>query len=147
MSKYIGEIFTFGGTSTPAACIEAGGQAISRTVYAALFAEYGTTYGAGNGTTTFNVPDMRGRVAAGPNTMGGSAALRLAFATGAGATGGDEQVALVSTQVPRLTTIGGDLTDGQASFGNGEYEGEPDPHPNVQPTLILRFLIYTGVSE
>lgn len=41
------------------------GQAVSRTTDAALFARIGTTYGAGNGTTTFNLPDLRDRVAAG----------------------------------------------------------------------------------
>ena len=40
------------------------GQAISRTVYAAAFAEWGTTFGSGDGSTTFNVPDKTGRVSA-----------------------------------------------------------------------------------
>lgn len=53
------------------------GQAVSRTTYAALFAAIGTAYGAGDGSTTFNVPDMRGRVAAGKDDMGGTAAGRL----------------------------------------------------------------------
>lgn len=45
------------------------GQAISRTTYAVLFTRLGTTYGVGDGSTTFNVPDLRGRVAAGRDDM------------------------------------------------------------------------------
>ncbi len=41
------------------------GSAVSRTTYSALFSKIGTRHGAGNGTTTFNLPDRRGRVAAG----------------------------------------------------------------------------------
>lgn len=50
------------------------GQAISRTTYAALFALWGTTYGAGDGTTTFNVPDTRDNTLVGKGTMGGTTA-------------------------------------------------------------------------
>lgn len=53
------------------------GQAISRTQYAGLFAAFGTTYGAGDGSTTFNLPDLRGRVVAGKDDMGGTSANRL----------------------------------------------------------------------
>jgi microcystin-dependent protein len=49
-------------TSAPAGYLLADGTAISRTTYANLFAVIGTTYGAGNGSTTFNLPDFRGRV-------------------------------------------------------------------------------------
>lgn len=44
----------------PAGYLELAGQAISRTTYSALFALFGTTYGAGDGSTTFNLPDLRG---------------------------------------------------------------------------------------
>ncbi len=50
-------------TTAPAGYLLADGSAVSRTTYANLFAVIGTTYGAGNGSTTFNVPDTRGRVA------------------------------------------------------------------------------------
>jgi microcystin-dependent protein len=45
--------------------LECKGDAVSRTTYAALFAVLGTTYGAGDGSSTFNVPDFQGRHAAG----------------------------------------------------------------------------------
>lgn len=51
------------------------GQAVSRTTYAALFALLGTTYGAGDGTTTFNLPDTRDNVLVGKGTMGATAAV------------------------------------------------------------------------
>lgn len=50
------------------------GQAISRTVYSGLFSLVSTTFGVGDGSTTFNVPDLRGRVVAGKDNMGGSSA-------------------------------------------------------------------------
>jgi hypothetical protein len=53
------------------------GQAISRTTYATLFALIGTTYGTGDGSTTFNMPDLRGRVTACPDNMGGTDYLAL----------------------------------------------------------------------
>lgn len=46
--------------TAPAGWIKANGAAISRTTYSALFAAIGTTFGGGNGSTTFNVPDLRG---------------------------------------------------------------------------------------
>src|SRR5690606_25444111 len=68
----------------------------SRTDYARLFAAIGTTFGTGDGVTTFNLPDGRGRVVAGKDNMGGSAAGRLTNAvsggtgTTLGAAGGSE---------------------------------------------------------
>ncbi len=50
---------------------------VSRSTYAGLYAVLGTTYGAGDGSTTFHLPDLRGRVAAGKDDMGGAAAGRL----------------------------------------------------------------------
>ena len=44
----------------PTGFLECNGSAMSRTVYAALFLAIGTAYGAGNGSTTFNIPDLRG---------------------------------------------------------------------------------------
>lgn len=60
LDNFIGLAFINPFTSVPTGFIELEGQAISRTTYAKLFAKYGTMYGAGNGTTTFNLPDYRG---------------------------------------------------------------------------------------
>lgn len=53
------------------------GQAVSRTTYSSLFSVIGTTFGSGDGSTTFNVPDMRGRFPLGQDDMGGSSANRV----------------------------------------------------------------------
>ena len=53
------------------------GQAVSRTTYAGLYNVIGTTYGAGDASTTFNVPDMRGRFPLGQDDMGGTSADRV----------------------------------------------------------------------
>ena len=55
----IGAILAFGGATAPAGWMICNGAAISRTTYAALFAAIGTAFGAGDGSTTFNIPDLR----------------------------------------------------------------------------------------
>jgi microcystin-dependent protein len=55
-----GTVIQFAGSSAPAGYLKANGNAVSRTTYAALFAAIGTTYGTGDGSTTFNLPDLRG---------------------------------------------------------------------------------------
>jgi microcystin-dependent protein len=88
------------------------GQAISRTTYAALFSLIGTTYGSGDGITTFNIPDLRGRMLAGVDNMGGSAASRLTTTyfgsdpTVLGNTGGSENHTLVTAEMPVTTPAG-----------------------------------------
>ena len=62
-----GMIVPYGGAAAPAGWLLCDGRAVSRTAYADLYAVIGTTYGAGNGSTTFTLPDLRGRVAAGAN--------------------------------------------------------------------------------
>ena len=55
-----GAVLYFAGQTAPAGWLKANGAAVSRTAYAALFAAIGTTYGAGDGRSTFNLPDLRG---------------------------------------------------------------------------------------
>lgn len=57
----IGTVLALAHTTIPAGYLECNGVAISRTTYSSLFAVLGTTWGAGNGTTTFNLPDFRGQ--------------------------------------------------------------------------------------
>lgn len=75
----VGAVIDYAGSNAPSTWMFAYGQAVSRTTYAALFAAIGTTYGNGNGSTTFNLPDLRGRVVAGKDNMGGANAGRLSF--------------------------------------------------------------------
>jgi microcystin-dependent protein len=91
------------------------GQPISRTTYAALFSLIGTTYGAGDGSTTFNLPDKTGRV----SVMKEVSATRLTTAGGGvdGATlgaansGNNQNVALVTANLPAYTPAG-NITNG-----------------------------------
>ena len=55
-----GTVVAFGAASTPSGFIHCNGAAIDRALYSDLFAAIGTTFGTGNGSTTFNVPDLRG---------------------------------------------------------------------------------------
>jgi microcystin-dependent protein len=84
------------------------GQAISRATYAALFAMVGTNYGAGDGSTTFNLPDKRGRISVALDTMGGTASGRITAASGgidgtiAGATGGGQTYTMLRSDMPNV---------------------------------------------
>ncbi|RXH15144.1 tail fiber protein [Bradyrhizobium guangzhouense] len=109
----VGALVDFAGSSAPNSNFAlAYGQAISRTTYATLFSLLGTTYGTGDGTTTFNIPDLRGRVVAGKDDMGGSAAGRLTSftitggATGLGNAGGAEGITLTASTLPSLSITG-----------------------------------------
>jgi microcystin-dependent protein len=66
-----GVIKMYGGSSAPSGYLLCQGQAVSRSTYSALFSVIGTTFGAGNGSTTFNVPDLRGAAPAGAGTSSG----------------------------------------------------------------------------
>lgn len=101
----VGAVIDYAGTTPPTGFLLCFGQAVSRSTYAALFAVLGTSFGAGDGSTTFNLPDLRGRVAAGKDDMGGTAAGRLTSAGGVagatqGASGGAQSVTLTEAQMP-----------------------------------------------
>ena len=99
----VGAVTDFAGSAAPTGWLLCYGQAISRTTYASLFAAIGTAYGAGDGTTTFNVPDCRGRVSAGKDDMGGTSADRLTSPLNGdtlGASGGAEGVSITIPQLP-----------------------------------------------
>lgn len=171
-----GAIIPFGGSSAPSGWLLCAGQAVSRTTYANLYSIIGTTYGAGDGSTTFNLPDLRGRVAAGKDDMNGSAANRITSATSGitgttlGAAGGDQRLhnhnhgitdpghnhglymisggggafapnysmgtatTAYAATVPNTTGI----TINNNTHGGGSQ--------NVQPTMMLNYIISTGVG-
>ncbi|WP_431014549.1 phage tail protein [Bradyrhizobium pachyrhizi] len=106
-----GMVDYFGATAPNSSFVLPFGQAISRTTYSGLFALIGTNFGVGDGASTFNIPDLRGRVVAGSDVMGGAAAGRLTTATmsfsGIGAVGGTETQTLTLGQIPaNITSIG-----------------------------------------
>jgi microcystin-dependent protein len=102
----IGASVDFWGSTAPnSSFVLAYGQAVSRTTYSALFAIISTSYGSGDGSTTFNLPDVRGRVVAGADGMGGSLAGRLNATggmngVGIGAIGGTQTHTLTSSEMP-----------------------------------------------
>jgi microcystin-dependent protein len=101
-----GSVLAFAGTTAPSGWVLCSGQAVSRTEYSALFAVLGTTYGVGDGSTTFNLPDYRGRVPVGKDDMGGTAANRMTSAASGingaalGAAGGAQTHTLTTAQMP-----------------------------------------------
>lgn len=84
-----GIIMPFAGTVAPENYLFCDGAAVSRTTYATLFGVIGTTFGAGDGSSTFNLPDLSGRV-----PLGVSQAHAL------GSTGGSETVTLTESELP-----------------------------------------------
>lgn len=66
-SAFVGTVIWRASRNVPTGWLECNGQAVSRTTYAALFAEIGTTFGEGDASTTFNVPDLIGRFVRGHN--------------------------------------------------------------------------------
>lgn len=195
----VGAVIPFAGVSAPSKWLFCYGQNVSRSTYAALFAAISTTHGAGDGSTTFTLPDLRGRTVAGQDDMGGASANRLTGQSGGlngdtlGATGGAETHTLATAQLAshthvvdmggaRNTGSGGSHShtfsyierrkdgDGQEvsdltgsgstkttstvgshthtfdipAFNSGSA-GSSSAHNNVQPTMILNYMIYAGV--
>lgn len=110
-----GIILPYAGSAAPTGWLLCFGQAVSRTTYAGLFSAIGTTFGVGDGSTTFNVPDLRGRVAAGEDDMGGTAANRLNVALTGNTTS-------ASNAVTALSSTAG-LSVGMQVFGTGISAG------------------------
>lgn len=86
----IGNICMYAGSTAPSGFLVCDGSAISRTTYADLFDSIGVTYGSGDGSTTFNIPNLVGRVA-----VGTSSGMSL------GSTGGSETVTLTTNELPQ----------------------------------------------
>jgi microcystin-dependent protein len=137
----LGGMLEFTGTTAPnGSFVLPYGQAISRTTYAAYFAMVTTIYGAGDGSTTFNVIDKRGRVSAGIDNMGGSAANRITNAgsgiigTTLGAAGGNESHTLVLGETP-AHDHGGQAT-GTLNFTTHQRGITADTGPVITPVRI-----------
>jgi len=152
-------ILPYAATVAPTGYLLCDGAAISRTTYSTLFGLVGTTYGVGDGSSTFNIPDLRGRVIAGQDDMGGSSADRLTTAKSGlngdnlGATGGDEEHILATAEMEHTNTT--TTTSHNVSAGSGVItapfaattgtiaSSSATGHANVQPTIILNYIIKT----
>lgn len=125
----IGAVISFAGSAAPSGWLFCAGQAISRTQYSSLFSVIGTAYGSGNGSTTFNLPDLRGRVEVGKDDMGGSDASRLSFfgavAKILGGVFGSASHVLTENQMPRHQHGGTTSTNGSHNHGYPADNGSP----------------------
>lgn len=166
----VGAVLTYAGATAPTGWLLARGQAVSRTEYAALFAAIGVAHGPGDGSTTFNLPDGRGRVAVGKDNMGGTPANRVTAAvsglaaTTLGATGGDQRLqdhnhAVTDPgHVHSTPTVesGSSPGSGQVGFGGASpsFGQTQDAQTgitvqnsggggsaNVQPSIVLNWII------
>jgi microcystin-dependent protein len=100
----VGALIPYAGTTSPDTNLYllCDGAAVSRTTYATLFAVIGTSFGVGDGSTTFNVPDLRGRIPMGLDNLGGTPANRVtdANADALGGTVGAQDHTLTEAELP-----------------------------------------------
>lgn len=111
-----GMIFDFAGTSVPSGYLQCDGSAVSRSTYSALFSAIGITWGAGDGSTTFNLPDFRRRTAVG---NGGTGTGTLGNAVGN--VGGEETHVLTTPEIPAHNHS---LSGGSASSAGSHTHSE-----------------------
>jgi microcystin-dependent protein len=159
---FIGEIRPFGFDFPPRGWAECNGQLLSISSYQALFSLLGTTYG-GNGSTTFALPDLRGRVPVHAGTSTGGTITQ-------GESGGSERVTLATQQLPahgHTVMASADLASSASPAGNVmgakgrggvdvyaaasnltplapgavEAAGSGQSHENMQPSLTVNFCI------
>lgn len=160
----VGTVLLYAGASAPTGYLVANGAAVSRTTYASLYGVLGVNFGSGDGTTTFNLPDLRGRVPAGYNTnntlfstmgkVGGSETHKLTenelpahyHQVGLGATDGSLEVRLVQEGGTkpkggwRMEPVG---TDGGFRYFTTSKVGGDAAHNNLQPYITLNYIIKT----
>lgn len=155
----------------PAGWLLCDGSAVSRTTYADLWAHASAVisatlsfllFGNGDGSTTFNVPDLRGRIPVGLDNMGGSSANRItqSWADSLGNSAGAEFHTLTSSEsVPHThgytmvnanaaipapgVGAGPAYTGGFVTDSWGGSGGVAQPHSNVQPSIALNYIIKT----
>lgn len=125
----VGIVEPFAGASAPTGWLMCDGSAVSRTTYADLFAVVETIYGVGNGSTTFNLPDLRGRAIHGQDVMHGNAANRLTLMPGLGAAGGSQYMQVHTHSYSKSGSSGNDSPDHGhqwtlASAGNAQGTGD-----------------------
>ena len=155
-------------TSAPSGFLECNGQAVSRTTYSALFAIISTTYGSGDGSTTFNVPDLADNVALGNSptksvgqTGGANAVTPTGNIAGSTANATLSTAQLASHNHPMLGSprevtfdgeapqepVGGGSTGGAGSGGGHSHNMSAnftgDANSVLQPYLTIMYIIKT----
>lgn len=166
-----GIISPWGGASAPSGYLLCDGTAVSRTTFSDLFAAIGTTYGVGDGSTTFNTPNAAGRTLVGAGTytdpVSGSITRTLGTALGAA------NHVLTSAQMPSHThvqnahshvqqgqntgAVGGaysnvfsplgteiaSATSTQPTTATNQNTGGGGSHNNMQPSLVVNYIVKT----
>lgn len=149
-----GKIFAYAGSGTPQGALLCNGQEVSRTTYSELFDTIGIRYGDGDGSTTFNLPNIASRT-----IIGESDSYAL------GATGGEEKHTLTVSEIPAHAHTGNNGTNWgvevSMGFNTGSYNmntgsnasfavnsntvaGGNGSHNNMQPYIVMRYFITTG---
>lgn len=145
----IGEIKPYAGSNEPTGWLKCDGRAVSRTDYSALFNVIGTTYGSGDESTTFNLPDLRGRfpLGTGEGTATGHTNHTL------GQMGGNENLIVPSHDhsIPGYWSTGSGSSTAYMTSGNRSREsrrtgssGSSATGANMPPYIGLNFIIYVG---
>lgn len=151
-----GFIAPAGNSAAPDGWLLCNGQAVSRETYADLFTAIGTTYGVGDGSATFNVPDSRGKFLVGAGSFESGATVAVA------GTGGAEKVTLAEANIPKIqvgllassgiwnATAGtGDSTSGIAVGADGAQTRNKiltEPFGEDTPTALSNLPPYLGVN-
>lgn len=198
-ARVLGELVPYTGSTCPALFVFPAGQTLSRTTYAALwtFAQLEITAGSllwnnGDGSTTFGIPDLRGRIPVANDAMGGTAASRVTAATMTtsgiilGSVGGQQTTTLTTPNLPPYTPSGGvtvgsiiinNWTNGSglgaqpldtagiagpaltlgvgttvtlngpapaASFTGAAQGGSSTAFTNMQPSLLVNYILFAG---
>ena len=149
-----GVVLDFAGATSPSGYLLCQGQAVSRATYSTLFSVIGTTWGAGDGSTSFNLPDFRRRVTVGSGGTGTSA-----LGNNLANVGGAETHTLTVSEIPTHSHTGGafwpNSTQPRAEqnqtagpedythFTNTGAVGGGQSHGNMQPSVIVNKIIKT----
>lgn len=143
-----GVIMPYAGANSPTGFLLCNGAAVSRNVYARLFKIIGTAFGVGDGSSTFNLPDMRERMALGSGTE-----------TTLGSKGGEKEHVLIEAELPiiapSISTVAGSgvivgLSDSNCRATGAPYSGvtgnnfgSGKAHNNMPPYVAVNYIIKT----